>query len=82
MQGTSVSRATYTPHHAPKPARDDLALKYVKYGRSEALPGDGTAVFATVSQLAYAPAGQAPPRVQDLLWAGTKFVDRWVALSV
>lgn len=34
-------------------------LKYVKYGRSSALPTDNVSAFATMNQLAY---GQSPGR--------------------
>ncbi len=53
LQGTTVSRAAYAPHQAAKPAREDLLLKYVKYGRSQALPTDNVSTYATMNQLAF-----------------------------
>ena len=81
MQGTTISRESYTPHQAPKPPREDLVTKYVKYGRSQALPTDNLSTFASMNQLAYPDPrkqqpGQEQRRVDSLMWAGTKFVDR------
>lgn len=103
FDGTSTAKATFTaqgksgPELAAAARREDIALKYVKYGKSTVLPDDKTGFWASTTQLAYEGAGRAqaasapaadcerpascPTRVQDCLWGASKFENRKVPVS-
>jgi hypothetical protein len=68
--------------------RQDILTAF-KYSGSRASSSDEPACYATTSQLAFPPvagrgsgAPEHPRRVQDCLWAGSKFVDARVPRSV
>ncbi|KAL4424245.1 hypothetical protein ABPG75_001546 [Micractinium tetrahymenae] len=100
---TTTTQATFTAQGksgaelAAAARREDIALKYVKYGKSSVLPDDKTGFWASTTQLAYdgtghAPAAAAPAaggdrpascptKVQDCLWGASKFENRKVPVS-
>ncbi|PRW60959.1 flagellar associated [Chlorella sorokiniana] len=75
--------------------RDDIFLKYCKYGRSQVMGEDRAGFWASTTQLAYGGAVTAPSsaggheggapspsRVQDCLWGGDKAHNRRVPVAV
>lgn len=73
--------------------RDDIRLKYGKYGKTESLGNGFGGCFATMSQLAYtspvsthnqegAPEAHQPLKTSDFIWTGSNIGDSKVPRTV